>query len=94
MDISKINIHPRTKDIISAMERNDLEETATLMKMFWKCCIEKHYILREIKKDMIKQGALNALMTGSGPTIFWFWWYAKSSKMFRKNEGKDTQKFF
>jgi 4-diphosphocytidyl-2-C-methyl-D-erythritol kinase len=73
LDISKINIHPRTKDIISAMERNDLEETATLMKnVLENVALKKHYILREIKKDMIKQGALNALMTGSGPTIFGF----------------------
>ena len=32
--------------------------------------IEKNPIISEIKKDMLKYGALGSLMSGSGPTVF------------------------
>ena len=73
LDINKINLHPKTTDIIKAIERNDLEDTAALMKnVLENVTLKKHYILKEIKKEMVKQGALNALMSGSGPTVFAF----------------------
>lgn len=95
LDINKINIHPRTEDIISAMERNDLGETAALMKnVLENVTLKKHYVLREIKKDMIRQGALNALMSGSGPTIFAFFDdMLKAQRCFERMKERYTEVF-
>lgn len=95
LDINKINLHPRTTDIISAMERNDLEETAALMKnVLENVTLRKHYTLREIKKDMIRQGAINALMSGSGPTIFAFFNdMLKAQKCFERMKERYSEVF-
>ncbi len=34
--------------------------------------LKKHTILKNIKEDMRKSGALGAMMSGSGPTVFFF----------------------
>lgn len=95
LDINKINLHPKTTEIISAIERNDLKETATLMKnVLENVTLKKHYILREIKKEMIRQGALNALMSGSGPTIFAFFDdMLKAQRCFERMKERYTEVF-
>lgn len=51
-------------------------------KCFRKCNFKEAYYIKNIKEDMRKSGALGAMMSGSGPTVFAFWWYANSSKSF------------
>ena len=77
------------------MERNDLEETAALMKnVLENVTLRKHYTLREIKKDMIRQGAINALMSGSGPTIFAFFNdMLKAQKCFERMKERYSEVF-
>jgi 4-diphosphocytidyl-2-C-methyl-D-erythritol kinase len=73
LDINKINIHPHTKEILQAMECDDLTKTASLMKnVLENVTLRKHFVLREIKREMVRWGALNSMMSGSGPTIFAF----------------------
>lgn len=73
IDINKINKHPETNKIIEAMERNDLRFVSCGMKnVLENVTIRKHRILRGIKEEMILNGAMGALMSGSGPTIFAF----------------------
>lgn len=95
LDINKINLHPKTTDIIKAIERNDLEDTAALMKnVLENVTLKKHYILKEIKKEMVKQGALNALMSGSGPTVFAFFNdMLKAQRCFERMKERYTEVF-
>ncbi|WP_139905711.1 4-(cytidine 5'-diphospho)-2-C-methyl-D-erythritol kinase [Clostridium thermarum] len=73
LNINKINVHPQTREIIASMEDDDLNKTANLMRnVLENVTLRKHYILREIKREMVRFGALNSMMSGSGPTIFGF----------------------
>ena len=71
IDIQKIFKHPKTEEVIQAIEENDVAFVSeNLMNVLENVSLKKHKILREIKNIMLNQGALGALMTGSGPTIF------------------------
>lgn len=73
LDISKIFKHVRVDELIEAMERNDLYYVCENMKnVLENVTLRKHKILREIKEDMVNNGAIGAMMSGSGPTVFAF----------------------
>lgn len=73
LDISKIFKHVRVDELIEAMERNDLNYVCENMKnVLENVTLRKHKILREIKEDMVNYGAIGAMMSGSGPTVFAF----------------------
>lgn len=73
LDISKINRHPDTAAIIKAMEQENLRFVNRHMKnVLENVTLRKHSVLRNIKNDMIAMGALGALMSGSGPSVFAF----------------------
>ena len=62
MDVNKI---------ISSIEDDDMEALSQSMKnVMEEVVIGENPIIGEIKKDMIKYGALGSLMSGSGPTVF------------------------
>lgn len=71
---SKINLDSNRYDInglIQCMEKEDLPSVAKMMKNRMEEAILKEYpIIVEIKRTMVKLGALEALMSGSGPTVF------------------------
>lgn len=59
------------KKIINAIENDNLKSVAdNIINVMEEVVIEEHQIISEIKKDMKSCGALNALMSGSGPTVF------------------------
>lgn len=71
LDINKIVKHPRTMEIIKAMEENDLKFIGNNLKnVLENVTVRKYRIISEIKKQMLDTGALGALMSGSGPTVF------------------------
>ncbi|MCM8709705.1 4-(cytidine 5'-diphospho)-2-C-methyl-D-erythritol kinase [Clostridium sp. SYSU_GA19001] len=73
LDLSRVYKHPDTEAIIQAVENNDLRQVCSLMKnVLENVTLRKHNILREIKNDMIKMGAVGSMMSGSGPTVFGF----------------------
>lgn len=73
LDISKIYKHPNTEGLIEAIENNDLKYITTNMKnVLENVTLRKHGILKDIKSEMTKMGALGAMMSGSGPTVFGF----------------------
>lgn len=73
LDVSKIFKHVRVDELIEAMERNDLNYVCENMKnVLENVTLRKHKILREIKEDMVNYGAIGAMMSGSGPTVFAF----------------------
>lgn len=73
LDTSKIYKHPDTMHLIEAIEDDDLNYVSKNMKnVLENVTLRKHNILKDIKNSMFKYGALGAMMSGSGPTIFGF----------------------
>ena len=73
LDISKIFKHPNTEVLIKAMEEENLESVCSNMKnLLENVTLRKYPVLKRIKEDMIKMGAMGSMMSGSGPTIFAF----------------------
>ena len=73
LDINKIRKHVNIEGLIQAMENDDLDYVSKNMKnVLENVTLKKHTILKNIKEDMRKSGALGAMMSGSGPTVFAF----------------------
>ncbi len=71
LDLSKVSYHPKIDSIIHGIEDNDLYQTAKhLGNVLETVTINKYPEIEKIKNLMIKQGAINSLMSGSGPTVF------------------------
>lgn len=73
LDINKIRKHVNIEELIEAMKNDDLNYVAKNMKnVLENVTLKKHSILKAIKEDMRRSGALGAMMSGSGPTVFAF----------------------
>jgi len=69
--VDEITAHPDIDGQIKALREADLKTTAALMgNVLETVTIPEYPVIDEIKKEMIKDGALNAIMSGSGPTVF------------------------
>ena len=63
--------HPDIDGMVQAIQKQDLQEVAKKFGNVLELVTAKKYpIIEEIKAVMKKNGALNALMSGSGPTVF------------------------
>lgn len=63
----KVNI----KNIIKYIEKNDIKSLGeNIENIMEDVVMKKHPIIEEIKRDMKNCGAVGALMSGSGPTVF------------------------
>ena len=63
--------HPDIDGMIKAIENQDLEMIASKMENVLETVTAKEYPeIEVIKKTMLECNALNALMSGSGPTVF------------------------
>lgn len=63
--------HPDIDGLTEAIFENDLHKMAAKMEnVLETVTIKAHPVIADIKDMMKKQGALNALMSGSGPTVF------------------------
>lgn len=63
--------HPNIDGIMQGLERSDIRQVASSMGNVLEQVMLKEYpIIGQIKKAMLEQGALGALMSGSGPTVF------------------------
>ena len=71
IDEVEVENKPDTEAMIEAIEKNDLKGLAdSICNVLEEVTIPDYPIVQEIKDKMIKNGALNAMMTGSGPTVF------------------------
>ena len=71
LNLSQIQQHPRIDSMIEAIEAQDLREMAGLMENVFEPGIIREYpVVQKIKDLMLEGGALNAMMSGSGPTVF------------------------
>ena len=68
--ISKINKN-NNKNLINALKENNLKKIAeNLHNDFEAVIIKKYPIIKKINNDLIKNNALNVIMTGSGSAVF------------------------
>ena len=63
--------HPPIDELIKGLEEQSLEKVAQSMgNVLEFVSIPKHPKIRMAKEELVKQGAMASLMSGSGPTVF------------------------
>lgn len=71
LDSQEIENHPDIDGIIKGLEEKDLKKIADSMgNVLEKVTIAEYPVIGEIKTIMNQEGALGAMMSGSGPTVF------------------------
>ena len=71
LNLSDISNHPNIDRLLADMKRKDLHAIAGDMgNILETVTIPLHPEIAEIKSCMCEHGALNAMMSGSGPTVF------------------------
>jgi 4-diphosphocytidyl-2C-methyl-D-erythritol kinase len=71
LDVAKIEKHPDIDRLVEAIKQNDFYKMADNMgNVLEEVTIPAYPIIAAIKEQMLKAGAVKALMSGSGPTVF------------------------
>ena len=71
LDSHEIEYHPDIDGILAGLKAGDLKKVAGSMgNVLERVTVDAYPVIDQIKKMMIKEGALNAMMSGSGPTVF------------------------
>lgn len=71
LDAVEISHHPDIDGIIDALEEHDVQKVAERMGNVLESVTQEQYpVIKEIKELMKEYGAMNAMMSGSGPTVF------------------------
>lgn len=71
IDSKEIEEHPDIDGIIEGLNRQDLNKIASSMgNVLERVTMEMHPEIAQIKNCMLEHGALGAMMSGSGPTVF------------------------
>ena len=71
LDMKEIVEHPDIDGIIEAIRDKDVAMVASCIgNVLESVTIPLYPVIDSIKRDMIEHGAINAMMSGSGPTVF------------------------
>ena len=71
LDSKEITEHPDVDGLLEGLKNQDLKKVASCMgNVLERVTIEDYPVIEEIKNAMKEAGALNAMMSGSGPTVF------------------------
>lgn len=71
LDSSQITNHPDIDGLLEALKEGNLKKIASRMgNVLEDVTIPMHPVIEDIKQAMKDCGALNAMMSGSGPTVF------------------------
>ena len=71
LDAQEIRKHPDIDGMVRALEAGSLEGAASrLCNVFEELLLEEYHEVFHIKNRLLELGALNAAMSGSGPTVF------------------------
>lgn len=71
LDLGGVAKHPDIDGIIKAIEEQNVERIAQSMgNVLESVTIPLYPVINTIKQDMMNHGAINAMMSGSGPTVF------------------------
>ena len=81
LDALDIVKHPNIDGILEGLEEQNLEKIAANMgNVLEEVTVGDYPVIEKIKKVMKDAGALNAMMSGSGPTVFAYFHGQKGSK--------------
>lgn len=73
LNLPELKKHPDIDGIKAAIEAGNLEGVIErLENVLESVTVKKYGIIQDIKDEMISLGASNAIMSGSGPTVFGF----------------------
>ena len=68
---TKIKAKADINNLVKAIEKKDIKEIANNLYNDFEPIVEKKYkIINEIKNNLLRNDALNACISGSGPTVF------------------------
>ena len=71
LDETPVAVHPDIDGIVSGLEAGDLRKIASCMgNVLEQVTVPEYPVIEKIKTSMKEAGALNAMMSGSGPTVF------------------------
>lgn len=71
LHVAQLKSHPDIDGMAKALKRGDLKGITDRMENVLETVTIKEYpVIHSIKEEMIKGGAENALMSGSGPAVF------------------------
>ena len=71
LKLDERTMHPDIDGIVTALADGDLYGvTDRMANVLETVTVPEHPVIDEIKKQMMASGAVNALMSGSGPTVF------------------------
>ena len=71
LKLDEQTMHPDIDGIVTALADGDLYGVTDRMdNVLETVTVPEHPVIDEIKKQMMASGAVNALMSGSGPTVF------------------------
>ena len=71
LKLDQVETHPDIDGMIEALEAKNLAGIASrLENVLETVTVSEHPEIQTIKEQMMEAGALNALMSGSGPTVF------------------------
>ena len=71
LDMNGVDRHPDIDGLIDAIKRQDINGVCSLMgNMLENVTVPLYPVIESIKNDMMDNGAINAMMSGSGPTVF------------------------
>ena len=71
LHVDTLGKHPDIDGMVAALRQGDIKGIASRMENVMETVTEKDYpIITDIKRMMLGNGAVNAVMSGSGPSIF------------------------
>lgn len=71
LNLSALESHPDIDLLLRAIEQGDLYTLASnLGNVLETVTIERYPVIEQVKQSMVARGAIGALMSGSGPTVF------------------------
>lgn len=93
--IDQIKRHPETALLIQAMHHNDYRLIAKDMyNVLEEVTVKKHKVIKDIESKMREYGAIGAMMSGSGPTVFGIFKNYKKAEDAYKNLKKKNKEVF
>lgn len=85
LDAKEIVSHPDIDGIIEGLEQGNLGKIASSMgNVLEEVTVPMHPVIARIKEEMTGCGALGAMMSGSGPTVFGLFEHWKEAKEAQK----------
>lgn len=95
LDIKKIQDHPQTQTLIDAILKNDFRYVAKNMyNVLEEVTSKKYDVIAMIEKKLKEYGAIGAMMSGSGPTVFGIFKNYKSATSAYKNLKKKYRQVY